>query len=418
MKIFLNSQGFISVRKHGVKIASVIDEKNEFYSNLKKSIKNYGLFVLICNDPEDVERNDESALFIAQAFERQLTKFKNVVVLDSRNASKAKEYLNKADFVFLCGGKIECQADFLKQIKFKENINNDCVIVGVSAGAMNLCRIAYNYPEDITELNNPRWIDGLGYFNKIIIPHFKRFCGNMYHPKGVNPLIKFYIPDSMCHEFLALKNGSYILLDENGATLYGKSYLIKDGKVTRICKNKDKTNLKGVSMGVFEWFNLKPVPEGMQIKQVYGVLFDDEGRTLIRIESFGDKKVGGLAGGKPEKTDKDIEDTLRRESIEEVNTTLKEIHYLGYQQVDEGNGMPVYAQIRMIALIDKIGPLQPDPDNGKTYDRILTTPENAIKLLNWSKAGGQMIRDAEHLAKIKFNFKKINKNEKYVWKNN
>lgn len=166
-------------------------------------------------------------------------------------------------------------------------------------------------------------------------------------------------------------------------------------------------------MGVFEWFN-KAVPQGMQVKQVYGVLFDDEGRTLIRIESFGDKKVGGLAGGKPEKEDQSMEDTLRRESIEEVNTTLKEIYYLGHQKVNEGNGIPIYAQVRMIALIDKIGPAQPDPDNGKTYERILTTPENAIKILNWDESGAQMIRDAEKLAKLKFKFKKINKNEKYI----
>ena len=166
-------------------------------------------------------------------------------------------------------------------------------------------------------------------------------------------------------------------------------------------------------MGVFQWFR-EEVPEGLKVKQVYGVLFDEYGRTLVRIEDIEGKKYGGLAGGKPEAFDKDMEDTLRREAIEEVNTTLKEIFYLGYQTVNEGNGIPVYAQVRMIALIDKIGTKLPDPDNGKTYDRILTTPENAIKILDWGEEGAKMIRDACSMAKEKFSFKDGNTKEENV----
>lgn len=163
-------------------------------------------------------------------------------------------------------------------------------------------------------------------------------------------------------------------------------------------------------MGAFKWFK-EDVPEGLQIKQVYGVLFDEYGRTLVRREMIDGKKYGCLAGGKPEVFDDGMEGTLRRETIEEVNTTLKEIFYLGYQTVNEGNGIPVYAQVRMIGLIDKIGPKKPDPDNGKIYDRILTTPEKAIEILNWGEEGTKMIRDATELAKIKFNFNEIKTDE-------
>ena len=240
MKIFLASQGFISLRKKGVTTKRVIDEKNHFLDNLKNYINDYGLFVLVCNNPDDYERNDKSAALLSQAFERQLHKFKEVAVIDNRNADKAKEYLSMADFVFLCGGKLQCQIDFLKKINFKENINKDAVIVGASAGAMNLCEVGYNYPEDVSELGNEKWIKGLGYCDKVIIPHFKRFKGNMYCPKKINLLRKYYLPDSCSHEMFALKNGSYILLDGNGVTLYGKAYMIKNGKVKKIC-DKEKT---------------------------------------------------------------------------------------------------------------------------------------------------------------------------------
>ena len=243
MKIFLNSQGFISVRKHGEKIAIIIDDKNSFLNNIKDSINSYGLFVFVCNDPQDFERNDKNAFFLNEAFKRQLNEFKEVVVLDNRNVKIAKGYLQKADFVYLCGGKIEYQKNFLKEIEFKNNLNKNCVVVGVSAGAMNLCEVAYNYPEDLSELDNEKWINGLGYFNKIIIPHFKRFKGNMYHPKHYNLLKKHYLPDSFNHKLLGLPNGSYILVDEGVSTLYGKSYSIENGKVKKICDNRECLSL-------------------------------------------------------------------------------------------------------------------------------------------------------------------------------
>lgn len=237
MIIFLNSQGFISVRKRGEKIATIIDKKNEFLDNLKMSIKKYDLMVWVCNNADEFERNDKSAFFMAEAFKKQLSPFKEVVVLDNRNIDDAKDLLSRADYVYLSGGKLECQIDFLTKINFKKNINKDCVVVGVSAGAMNMCEIGYNYPEDLTELENKKYIAGLGYYNKIIIPHFKKHKGNKYPPKHYNLLKKWYLPDSYEKEFLALPNDSYVLLDEQGARLFGKAFKIKDGKVKRICKN-------------------------------------------------------------------------------------------------------------------------------------------------------------------------------------
>ena len=117
-------------------------------------------------------------------------------------------------------------------------MNGDCVVVGVSAGAMNLCKTAYNYPEDLTELDNKKYLDGFGYFDKIIIPHFKRFKGNKYPPKHYNLMKKWYLPDSYEKEFLALPNGSYVLFDERGKRLFGKAFVINKGKVKKICRNE------------------------------------------------------------------------------------------------------------------------------------------------------------------------------------
>ena len=146
------------------------------------------------------------------------------------------------------------------------------------------------------------------------------------------------------------------------------------------------------------------VPKGVKVTQVYGVVFTEDGRTLLKSEYKNGELVYSLAGGTPEDFDNSTEETLRREFIEEVNTTLKnEVYYLGYQEVDECDGSPKYAQIRMTALIDNIGNKQPDPDNGKTYDRVLVGAKKAIELLDWKATGEGIINSAVTVAKKYFN---------------
>ena len=150
----------------------------------------------------------------------------------------------------------------------------------------------------------------------------------------------------------------------------------------------------------FSWHESK-VPANIKITQVYGIIFTTDGRTLLRVENKPDKKYYCLAGGTPEDFDADMIATLKRELIEEVNTTIHDPVYLGYQLVENDGDKPPYAQVRMVAIIDKIGKKQPDPDNGKTYDRLLTTPQNAIKLLNWVGTGEKMFLKATEVAKSK-----------------
>ena len=152
-----------------------------------------------------------------------------------------------------------------------------------------------------------------------------------------------------------------------------------------------------IKEGPFTWHNGQ-VPEGLRIQQVYGILFDKFGRILLRTDGLDDYTKFTFAGGKTEDFDKDMVDTLTREVKEEVNTTIKNPIIIGYQEVDEGNGTPIYAQVRMVAMIDNIGPAQPDPDNGRTYRRLLTAPQKAKALIDWGKIGDEVIDQAVKLA--------------------
>ena len=131
------------------------------------------------------------------------------------------------------------------------------------------------------------------------------------------------------------------------------------------------------------------VPDDLTVKQVYGIVFSDDNRILLRIEDGAYK----LTGGKPDDGE-DFEQTLKREYLEEVNTELDDCHYLGYLLVTDDAGEQ-YAQVRMIARIKSINEARPDIDNGKIYGRQLVPSERVKEYLNYKdKAGNKMLEDA------------------------
>ncbi|QAA33697.1 NUDIX hydrolase [Clostridium manihotivorum] len=150
-------------------------------------------------------------------------------------------------------------------------------------------------------------------------------------------------------------------------------------------------------MAIITWHSGN-VPSHIEIKQVYGIIFTNDGRILLRIED-GEYQ---LTGGKPEAFDKDMEETLKRELMEEINISISKAYIVGYQLVDEEDGTELYAQVRMTALLKSIGEQRPDPDNGLIYGRYLTTPLKATSLLGWGQVGENQIFEALEIAKKMF----------------
>lgn len=155
-------------------------------------------------------------------------------------------------------------------------------------------------------------------------------------------------------------------------------------------------------MTQYSWIK-EIVPQSLIVKQVYGIAYSNEGNIVLRVE---DNKYK-LTGGKPEKKDRDYEETLKREYIEELNIELEDIHYLGYLLVKENNEK--YAQVRMIAKIKNIGKCKPDKDNGKNCKRFMVNIKNVKNYLKYPDlAGNQLIDDAILKAKEKY---KLNFND-------
>ncbi len=152
----------------------------------------------------------------------------------------------------------------------------------------------------------------------------------------------------------------------------------------------------------YKWIK-NSMPLNIQVKQVYGIIFSDEGNIVLRVDNNKYK----LTGGKPEDKDINYLETLKRECFEELNIEITDIYYLGYMLVEEESN---YAQLRMIAKIKNIGEVRPDLDTGKKYKRFMCLQKNAKKYLNYKDtAGNMMIDDAIKLANEKYSFKLQNK---------
>ena len=138
-------------------------------------------------------------------------------------------------------------------------------------------------------------------------------------------------------------------------------------------------------MSAYRWFD-SDVPTDIEVRQVYGFIFGPHGRILL-LEENGQYN---LPGGKPEKGESFAE-TLIREAEEEVQVTIASVRYLGYQL----NAVPeVFAQVRLVALINQIHLSATDPSTGRQYSRLWVPPPLSSELLRWGESGKNQIASA------------------------
>ena len=114
-------------------------------------------------------------------------------------------------------------------------------------------------------------------------------------------------------------------------------------------------------MQTVTWIEAKD-PTQLQVRKVYGFIFDLSGRILVQD----DDGYHHLPGGKPLERETLVE-TLTREASEESQVRFNSTIYLGHQhiQVEEE-----FAQVRYAALLDQILPAGPDPATGREYRRL------------------------------------------------
>lgn len=234
MIIFLTS--LLKVRDYSVADARVpiaISDENGILTNIRKSLKRTLGLVVVANDPYDAADNDDKLDCIYNSFCLSGINFEQKFMLDARNANMAGNLVSRADMVILTGGKCVCQNKFFADIGLKEILKSyDGTVIGVSAGAMNLCKTVANFPEEKSDLPEPRWLDGMGFADEIIIPHYDGETDSYQFECEDFDIAKDYIlPMSRERVFTGVPNGAYIMIDQNGHKQYfGAVYSIENGK--------------------------------------------------------------------------------------------------------------------------------------------------------------------------------------------
>lgn len=220
--------------ENGNRIAKNFGNKNNILDNIKKYVKKYDNFLFVASNEFNNEATDVYANVTFESFDLTLP-FNNYKILDSRTKEIADELIKEADLILLCGGHVPTQNNFFNNIDLKNKIKNtEALIIGGSAGAINMAESVYCIPElegESTDPNFSRNLIGLGLTNINILPHydiFKEFI--LDNKKFIDEII---LPDTYERTIYALNNGSYILVDDKNY-LYGEAYLLKDGSITKI----------------------------------------------------------------------------------------------------------------------------------------------------------------------------------------
>lgn len=240
MTIFLLSESFKNIYKNDKKIGCEVDKSNKFEENLTKMLKKCDNFLFICNNPKNFWHGRRNAKLMFKGLSNANLPFKKYKVLSNFTKKNSTKLIKEADLIFIQGGKLEGQLDFLNEINFNENIkSSSAVICGKSAGAMNLQKDVYQYPEEVSEIGCKKWLKGLGMVDVVIIPHFNTENGNKYNFCNLNLIDEYFIPDSKGHKIYALEEGSYILSKDGKNLIYGNAYLFENGIMTKICEDEE-----------------------------------------------------------------------------------------------------------------------------------------------------------------------------------
>jgi len=217
--------------KQGGRQIIPLEDTNMILTNIKKYTPKYESVAFVANNPADERENDDFSNMYFESLEKTGLVFKNKTVLDDRNREQSGEIIENADLIILCGGNIPKQNEFFWQIGMKKFLTaTKGLIIGISAGAMNLCEKTFCLPESRDELNTHLWFDGLGFFDRVIVPHFNGVTTRPFN--GIN-VDEYTFHKSYEYELLCFPNESYILLDEKGVHYFGDFYMIKNSKISK-----------------------------------------------------------------------------------------------------------------------------------------------------------------------------------------
>ncbi len=130
--------------------------------------------------------------------------------------------LKSYDVIFLMGGNPINQIEIINKINLKNIINKAKVVIGVSAGAINLSKEAIYFNDYSKKIE---MYDGLGLTDINVYPHFD--ITNEYFVEEVKTV-------SRLKSLIALPNNSFIKIDDKQIEFIGDSFKIDKENIIKI----------------------------------------------------------------------------------------------------------------------------------------------------------------------------------------
>ena len=171
MKLFITSSPFVDGADR-----AIMDPQNGLVERLKAALPPYCRCLYICSSPDRRDLNCTFGADVFQIFAQEGMPFSHYAVLDGDNAYEAKKLVTESDLIVLAGGHVPTQNAFFHRIRLPELLRDyGGVVLGISAGSMNMASVVYAQPEEPGESGPDyrRFIPGLGLTDIQICPHYQ-----------------------------------------------------------------------------------------------------------------------------------------------------------------------------------------------------------------------------------------------------
>lgn len=226
MVVFITSSPYIDGADR-----AILNPENGFVDRLRQALPPNPRALFVCSNPEDRYRTCSRGAATVSAFAMAGMPFSEYRVLDGYNAEDAGALIAVSDLIILAGGHVPTQNAFFREIGLRELMEGfPGVVMGISAGSMNLADTVYVQPEEEGEGTDPdfeRFAPGLGLTDVNVLPHYQKVKDDILD--GLRLFEDITYGDSFGNTFFALPDGSYFYQDDDSLLLLGEAYLIRDG---------------------------------------------------------------------------------------------------------------------------------------------------------------------------------------------
>ncbi len=181
--------------------------------------------VFISANPDDYLQNDMDSVGMHEMFAERNMPFANCYVIDNRTkVVDAKKLIREASCIFLMGGNATLQFKLLCDKGLHHEIRQSCaVILGVSAGAMNMGKHTVDVYESLTPY------EGLGFANLTIKAHYP------FHEEW---LLQSLTQVSMKLPVCLMTDESAIFIKKDKVIPIGQIYLMAKGNVALLTQDE------------------------------------------------------------------------------------------------------------------------------------------------------------------------------------